>query len=297
MSTNCMFPVYSSFCAFFMQILRHEEFSEGCKACCNGPYDGKWSKTMVGYGPEDNHFVMELTYNYGVGSYKLGNDFQCIHIDHPDAYNRILSGVWPTLPSSDESKVEVEMPGGYKFRIYNREPDGDPVKMVVLSCSDLKRSIRMSFWHFLLIVMTEYWSRKCGMSLLSSTSTDAVFSFGSGQCSLKLVAVTVPIDHASAFGRIAFACPQEQLFGLQQLMDAEKETILKRLVSLDTPGKATVEVIILADPDGHEICFVGGEAFGKLSQVDPNAEQLLTKAMLSDRSDDWFEKHGGKAIQ
>ncbi len=31
-------------------------------------------------------------------------------------------------------------------------------------------------------------------------------------------------------------------------MDADKETILTRLVSLDTPGKATVEVVILADP-------------------------------------------------
>ena len=47
-----------------MKILRHEEFEEGCKAACNGPYDGKWSKTMVGYGAEDDHFVVELTYNY-----------------------------------------------------------------------------------------------------------------------------------------------------------------------------------------------------------------------------------------
>ena len=39
------------------------------------PYDGKWSKTMVGYGPEGDHFVTELTYNYGIGSYQLGNDF------------------------------------------------------------------------------------------------------------------------------------------------------------------------------------------------------------------------------
>lgn len=27
-----------------------------------GPYDGKWSKTMIGYGPEDKQFVLELTY-------------------------------------------------------------------------------------------------------------------------------------------------------------------------------------------------------------------------------------------
>ncbi len=30
---------------------------------------------MVGYGPEHSHFVMELTYNYGIGSYSLGSDF------------------------------------------------------------------------------------------------------------------------------------------------------------------------------------------------------------------------------
>ena len=40
------------------------------------PYDGKWSKTMIGYGSEDNHFVIELTYNYGIKTYAMGNDFQ-----------------------------------------------------------------------------------------------------------------------------------------------------------------------------------------------------------------------------
>ena len=42
----------------------------------SSPYDGKWSKTMVGYGPEDDHFAVELTYNYGIKAYKRGNDFQ-----------------------------------------------------------------------------------------------------------------------------------------------------------------------------------------------------------------------------
>lgn len=35
-----------------MHVLRHEEFDSGCKATCNGPYQNKWSKTMIGYGPE-----------------------------------------------------------------------------------------------------------------------------------------------------------------------------------------------------------------------------------------------------
>ena len=33
---------------------------------------------MVGYGPEDDHFVVELTYNYNISNYKLGNDFQVV---------------------------------------------------------------------------------------------------------------------------------------------------------------------------------------------------------------------------
>ena len=35
---------------------------------------------MIGFGPEDDHFVLELTYNYGIKEYKLGNDFQVIYI-------------------------------------------------------------------------------------------------------------------------------------------------------------------------------------------------------------------------
>ena len=35
---------------------------------------------MIGYGAEDSHFVLELTYNYGIGSYELGNDFQVLYM-------------------------------------------------------------------------------------------------------------------------------------------------------------------------------------------------------------------------
>lgn len=31
---------------------------------------------MVGYGVEDNYFVVELIYNYGIGIYQMGNDFK-----------------------------------------------------------------------------------------------------------------------------------------------------------------------------------------------------------------------------
>ncbi|PNJ22368.1 GLOD4 isoform 10, partial [Pongo abelii] len=82
-----------------------------------------------------------------------------------------------------------------------------------------------------------------------------------------------------------------QLPDLEDLMKRENQKILTPLVSLDTPGKATVQVVILADPDGHEICFVGDEAFRELSKMDPEGSKLLDDAMAADKSDEWFAKH------
>lgn len=46
--------------------------------------------------------------------------------------------------------------------------------------------------------------------------------------------------------------------------------------------------------DGHEICFVGDEAFRELSQVDPKADDLLNDGLEKDKSNEWFAKRGGK---
>ncbi|VDM31186.1 unnamed protein product [Hydatigera taeniaeformis] len=267
-----------------MKVLRHEEFVEGCKAACNGPYDGKWSKTMIGYGPEDDHFVLELTYNYGIGSYCHGNDFIGIHIHCSEIYRRIACD--STLPKvKHEEFLEVIDPAGYRFFIHNEKAGlQDPVRKLELASSDIRRSI-------------DYWSKMCGMKLLESSDDNALFTYKEGQCQLQLTLSKHPIDRGQAYGRVAFSCPRNQLALLQETMDKEKETILTRLVSLDTPGKATVEVVILADPDGHEICFVGDEAFRSLSQVDPKADELLASAMAEDHSDSWFQKRGGKKAQ
>lgn len=98
------------------------------------------------------------------------------------------------------------------------------------------------------------------------------------------------IDHGKSYGRIAFSCPTEELKPLQSEIEQAKQTVLTPFIQLDTPGKATVSVVILADPDGHEICFVGDVEFRDLSQVDPNSQKLLDDAIADDKSDDWHEK-------
>lgn len=260
-----------------MKFLRHEEFEKGCEAACNGPYDGKWSKSMVGYGPEDSHFVIELTYNYGIGSYKLGDDFLGITVQSNSIIENAQKGGYSI---ADESGIKViTSPDGHSFKILDEPSVGDPVKKVTLSSSNLSKSV-------------DYWSRLCGMKVYNQQDKSALLGYADDQCKLELVDIGKAVDHAKAFGRIAFSCPGDELPPLEKLMKEENQTILTPLVSLDTPGKATVQVVILGDPDGHEICYVGDEAFRELSQVDPKADSLLDEAMLKDKSDEWFAKKG-----
>ncbi|XP_070788087.1 glyoxalase domain-containing protein 4 [Pituophis catenifer annectens] len=263
-----------------MRILRHEEFEEGCKATCNGPYDGKWSKTMVGYGPEDGHFVAELTYNYGVGNYQLGNDFLGMTVASSQAVKNARKLQWP-LKETSAGIYESEAPGGYKFFLEDKERgQEDPVLKVTLAVSNLSKSV-------------DYWSKLLGMKVYEKDEgkKKVLLGYADNQCKLELQSIGQDVDHGTAFGRIAFSCPKEELPVIEALMKKENQKILTPLVSLDTPGKATVQVVILADPDGHEICFVGDEAFRELSKVDPNGEKLLDEAMAADKSHEWFAKH------
>ena len=63
---------------------------------------------------------------------------------------------------------------------------------------------------------------------------------------------------------------------------ANNQTILTPLITLPTPGKADVRVIILADPNGHEICFVDEEGFSQLSEVVPGSDAEIVKYIKKD---------------
>ncbi len=46
----------------------------------------KYSLAFVGYGPESEHAVLELTYNYGVDKYDMGGAYGHVAIAVDDAY-------------------------------------------------------------------------------------------------------------------------------------------------------------------------------------------------------------------
>ncbi|MEY4591751.1 MAG: lactoylglutathione lyase [Pseudomonadota bacterium] len=58
-----------------MKLLRRHDYPEG-----------KFTLAFVGYGDEASTAVIELTYNWGVESYELGDGFGHIAIEVEDAY-------------------------------------------------------------------------------------------------------------------------------------------------------------------------------------------------------------------
>jgi lactoylglutathione lyase len=90
----------------------------------------KYSLAFVGYGTEDSQAVIELTYNYGVDSYDMGNAFGHLAIEVPDAYRacetvkskggRVTREAGPVKGGSTVIAF-VQDPDGYKIELIERK--------------------------------------------------------------------------------------------------------------------------------------------------------------------------------
>ena len=93
--------------------------------------DGKYTLAFVGYGNEDSHTVLELTYNYGVDHYEIGTAFGHLALGVPDIYATCdklrVAGV---KISREPGPVKfgttviafIDDPDGYKIELIERKP-------------------------------------------------------------------------------------------------------------------------------------------------------------------------------
>ncbi len=101
-----------------MKLLRQKEYP-----------DGKFTLAFVGYGDDSDHTVLELTYNWGVEKYNLG-----------DAYGHIAIGIDDIYGTCEEiktrgGKVSREpgpMKHGSTVIAFVEDPDGYKVELVQL---------------------------------------------------------------------------------------------------------------------------------------------------------------------
>lgn len=232
-----------------MHVLRHEEFASGCEATCNGNYTNRWSKTMIGYGDEDNNFILELTYNYDVEKYEPGNDYKGIIVESSKLFDKLSS----KGKLVNENLLVVHDPDNYPVQI--KKGESGKVLGLELQVEKLDPAIA-------------YWSGTLGMKQVERKDNYVDLVFKEGQANLRLIEIGKKIDHKTGIGRIAFATPMKNLLELNEKILASKDYKFKHnKVELGTPGKQTVTVIILySHPDEYEICFVNDEDYSELSK-------------------------------
>jgi catechol 2,3-dioxygenase-like lactoylglutathione lyase family enzyme len=220
-----------------IQPKRHELFDEGCEAFCNGRYRVSWTKTMIGYGREDEHFVLELTANSGIKQYSLGNDYRYIAIAVPSH-----------ISSSSSSEMIVTDPDGYNYKIIPDDTLSDQSRILYVSLhtSDLERTKK---FYTETLSMTLYNSNDKSILVGYENDNDAKIEFVQLENGVDLV-------HGEAFGRLAIAIPT--VSDIYKTIVESNTTIVTGPIVLPTPGKADVEVLIIADPDGYEYvnCYI-----------------------------------------
>ena len=88
---------------------------------------GKFTLAFVGYGDEDDHTVLELTYNWGVDRYDLGSGFGHIALEVDDAYRACEEvagkGGKVTRPAGP-------MQHGSTVIAFVADPDGYPIEFI-----------------------------------------------------------------------------------------------------------------------------------------------------------------------
>jgi len=243
---------------FGMNVIRHEEFDSGCEANCNGAFDRPWSKTMIGYGDEKTQFALELTYNYGIKGYRRGNDLRfiglCLTEDGLEAATKL--GYKPVARDDGKLFYDIVGPDEVKYRCkMSEELPREPFWSVALNV----KSVRASF---------EYWCGALSMQSIEYHEGKYLRASYGGQVPLEFYELNKDesLDHAAAQGRIAFTTSIKK--GPYVMNDYikrfKKYKVLTDPVTLPTPGKADVDVVILADVDGYEICFVNQVGFDDL---------------------------------
>lgn len=102
-----------------MKLLRRDDYPEG-----------KFTLAFIGYGDESDGAVIELTHNWGVGDYQLGNAYGHIAIEVPDAYaacaaikqrgGKVVREAGP-MKHGNTVIAFVDDPDGYKIELIQKK--------------------------------------------------------------------------------------------------------------------------------------------------------------------------------
>jgi len=279
---------------FGMRVLRHEEYDQPCAITCNGTYETPWSKTMVGYGPEDEGYCLELTYNYGVSSYEPGSGLAhiAVGVESVDEALAAAAGMGYSMQGG-----VITGPDGYKFRVVTQQPDRtERFQYVALRVANAARAAE--FYRHAMGMLELPANFELPADVTGSPSEPHILGYAEAQVPLLLFedGTSREVRLEQWEGRNAIAVPGRALRGvykkimqkqhhgsiLHPIREFNELPALRRSRGLppmpcspppadalralrEDPGSAppfgTLAVAIVTDADGYEICLVSSETY------------------------------------
>ncbi|XP_021288557.1 putative lactoylglutathione lyase [Herrania umbratica] len=232
---------------FGMQVLRQSDI----------PHE-KYSYAVLGFGPEDSHFVLQLRQNYGGEKLKLGTAFAHFGIATQDAYKmveeiRARGGVITREAGPIEGGTTVfafvQDPDGYMFELIQRPPTPEPLCQLMLHVSDLDSAI-------------QFYEKALGMKLLQKYDSPeeqfaiAMVGYGSNLTQITTVELRYNYnvtEYTQGNGYVQVAINTDDVY---------RSAAAVKLVSQELGGNITrgpdpiSKTTSFLDPDGFETVLV-----------------------------------------
>lgn len=225
----------------------------------------KYTNAFLGYGSEDSHFVVELTYNYGVEKYNLGTAFGYFGIAVEDVYAAVelikskggkVTREPKPLDGGDVLFAFVEDPDGYKFSLVQIGPTPDPFAFIMLRVGDLDRAIN-------------FYEKAFGMRLFRTVDNPekkysvAFLGYGDDEKKTTVIELTynygvTEYEKGNAYGQIAVGT--DDVYKTAKLLKEFGGKITREPGPL--PGINT-KITAVLDPDGWKSVFVDNADFLK----------------------------------
>ncbi|KAM0943779.1 putative lactoylglutathione lyase [Dioscorea sansibarensis] len=240
---------------FGMQLLRKRDVPEE-----------KYSNAFLGFGPEDSHFVVELTYNYGVDKYDIGTGFGHFAIASEDVYKlaeniKAKGGKITREPGPVKGGTTViafaQDPDGYLFELIQRGPTPEPLCQVMLRVGDLDRSIK-------------FYEKACGMKLLRTIDNPA-YKYTLAMMGYADEYETTVLELTYNYGVTEYTKGNAYAQLATSTEDVYKSAAAVELVTKELGGKITrqpgpipginTKITSFLDPDGWKVVLVDNSDF------------------------------------
>lgn len=233
----------------------------------------KYSNAFLGFGPEESHFVVELTYNYGVDKYDIGTGFGHFAIATEDVYKlvediRAKGGKITREPAPVKGGTTViafvQDPDGYIFELIQRGLTPEPLCQIMLRVGDLDRSIK-------------FYEKACGMKLLRKPDNPA-YKYTIAMMGYADEYETTVLELTYNYGVTEYTKGNAYAQVAISTEDVYKSAEVVNLVTQELGGKITrqpgpipginTKITSFLDPDGWKVVLVDNADFLKeLEQV------------------------------